>query len=104
LLVGKEHESHAWFEKFDTETIHLNTSINNAPVRQAIVQDQNVYASSLVNTWDGTTLTLDSSTGSILANRIAAGTKSNNKFTGVMMGDWNPHGDRSLDITGIYGF
>jgi hypothetical protein len=49
-------------------------------------------------------LTLDSSTGSILANRIAAGTKTNNKFTGVMMGDWNPWGDRSLDITGIYGF
>ena len=104
LLVGKEHETHAWFEKFDAETIHLSTSINNTPVRQAIVQDQNVYASSLVNTWDGTTLTLDSSTGSILANRIATGTKSNNKFTGVMMGDWNPYGDRSLDITGIYGF
>ena len=104
LSVGKEHESHSWFAHFDTETIHLNTSIDGAPVRQAIVQDQNVYASSLVNTWDGTTLTLDSSTGSILANRIAAGTKSNNKFTGVMMGDWNPYGDRSIDITGIYGF
>lgn len=78
--------------------------INDIGVRQAIVQAQNVYPSSLVNSWDGTTLSIDEKTNSVLANRIAAGTKTNNKFTGVMMGDYAPHGDESVELTGLYGF
>jgi hypothetical protein len=36
---------------------------------------------------------------------IAAGTKdNNNKFTGVMMGDWHTKGDESLDTPGLYGY
>jgi hypothetical protein len=58
----------------------------------------------LVNSWDGTTLSIDEKTNSVLANRIAAGTKTNNKFTGVMMGDYAPYGDESVELTGLYGF
>jgi len=36
---------------------------------------------------------------------IAAGSKdSENRFTGVMMGDWGAKGDESLDTPGMYGY
>ena len=47
----------------------------------------------------------DSENGAILSTMIAAGTKdNNNKFTGVLMGDWHSKGDESLDIPGLYGY
>jgi len=40
-----------------------------------------------------------------MAQMISAGTKdSNNRFSGVMMGDWHNHNDGSIDIPGLYGF
>jgi hypothetical protein len=40
-----------------------------------------------------------------MAKMIAAGTKdTNNRFTGVAMGDWSEKGDESLEQAGIYGF
>ena len=80
-------------------------------VAQAIAYDRTYYPSSLVNEWDGKTLSLDEENGAILATMIAAGTKDHaNRFTGVMMGNWTQHGDSSFDSdntrsnsSGIYG-
>ena len=74
-------------------------------VAQAISFNRNLYSSSLVNSWDGTTLTWDEENGTILSTMIAAGSKdSYNRFTGVMMGDWHAKGDESLDTPGLYGY
>lgn len=74
-------------------------------VAQAIAFDRNYYASSLVNDWDGKSLTWNAEDGAILSTMIAAGTKdNNNKFTGVMMGDWHTKADESLDMPGLYGY
>lgn len=73
-------------------------------IRQAIPFEHNIYASSLINSWNGS-LTLDNENGAILSTMMSAGTKDNqNKFTGVIMGDWAEKGDSSLDIPGLYGF
>lgn len=80
-------------------------SIDGIYVAQSIAFDRNYYPSSLVNEWDGTSLTWDEENGAILSTMIAAGSKDgSNKFTGVMMGDWRAKGDESLDIPGLYGF
>ena len=74
-------------------------------VAQAIAFDRNTYSSSLVNEWDGTSLTWNEEDGAILSTMIAAGSKdSSNRFTGVMMGDWHAKGDESLDVPGLYGY
>ena len=74
-------------------------------VAQGIAFAQNLYPSSLVNEWDGQSLSLDYENSAIIAKMIAAGTKDQrNRFTGVMMGDWHEKGDESLDIPGLYGF
>ena len=101
-----DEKTYWWDNDYDNGVIQLD-GIGKSPykMRQAIVFDQNVYPSSLVNTWDGVSLSLDTKTGSILANRIATGTKDRSgRFTGVMMGDWKPYGDETFDIEGIYGF
>ena len=73
-------------------------------IRQAIPFTQNVYSSSLINSWDNS-LTLDEENGAVLATMMSAGTKdSQNRFTGVIMGDWQTKGDSSLDVPGLYGF
>lgn len=80
-------------------------SVDGIYVAQSIAFDRNYYPSSLVNEWDGTSLTWDEENGAILSTMIAAGSKDgSNKFTGVMMGDWHVKGDESLDIPGLYGF
>ena len=72
--------------------------------KQAIPFSKNVYSSSLLNTWNGS-VTIDEDNGAVLAQMIAAGAKdSNNRFTGVMMGDWANYADNSLDTPGFYGF
>ena len=71
---------------------------------QPVVLTQNVYSSSLVNSWDGQELVIDEENCSILARAIAAGMKnSDNTFTGILMGDWHDNADESLNIAGIYG-
>lgn len=94
-----------WDNRFENTVLQLEGNCKGQVIRQAIVFDQNVYPSSLVNTWNGVALSVDEATGSILANRIATGTKDNSgRFTGIMMGDWSAYGDESVDIAGIYGF
>ncbi len=73
--------------------------------KQAITFCKNVYSSSLLNTWNSTTLTLDDKNNAVLARMISAGAKdSENRFTGVIMGDWAEKGDSSLNVPGLYGF
>lgn len=89
-------------EKYFT---YIYFEYENVRVAQAIAFAQNLYPSSLVNEWDGQSLSLDEENSAILAKMIAAGTKDQkNRFTGVMMGDWHEKGDESLDTPGIYGF
>ena len=73
-------------------------------VRQAITFVRNVYSSSLVNSWDST-LTLDQEHNAVLTRMVSAGSKdAENRFTGVMLGDWIDYGNSSIDIVGLYGF
>lgn len=74
---------------------------------QPILAIKNAYPSRVINQWDGKTLTIDEATGKILATAIAAGKKdSENRFTGVMIGDWEDQiSDTSVaQHTGVYGF
>lgn len=74
-------------------------------VAQSLAFDKNEYPSSLINSWNGTDLTLDEENSAVMAKMIAAGTKdTKNRFTGVAMGDWSDKGDESLEQAGIYGF
>lgn len=66
---------------------------------------QSHYPSSIVNDWDGKKLTLDEDKSVILSTMIGAGKKdSNNKFTGVLLGDWKENSDGSMPKIGLYGF
>lgn len=73
---------------------------------QPILVIQNKYPSAMVNKWNGKTLEIDKTNGTILSTMIAAGKKEeNNTFSGVLMGDCSPSGsDDSLRTTGLYGF
>ena len=84
---------------------YISFTHGTATVAQGIAFAQNLYPSSLVNEWDGQSLSLDEENSAIIAKMIAAGTKDQkNRFTGVMMGDWSEKGDSSLDVPGLYGF
>lgn len=69
-----------------------------------------VYASKVINSWDGS-LTLNENDGIILSTMMGAGYKGpENKFNGVVMGDMNPidkeeiKGNIFYTGAGIYGF
>jgi hypothetical protein len=74
---------------------------------------QNVFSSSLLNSWDGS-LTFDEENGTILSTMMGAGKKdSQNRFNGVLMGDLSPafeteEGVKALSDyysgIGLYGF
>lgn len=73
---------------------------------QPIYIYQNKYPTSIINDWNGE-LQIDQDGNAILAAKVVAGTKnSDNKFTGVMMGDWGNTDTENNIIknTGIYGF
>ena len=73
-------------------------------VRQAIAMTRNEYSSSLVNSWDGSLL-IDKENNAFLSKMVSAGSKDqNNRFTGVMMGDWQDNADASMQDVGLYGF
>ena len=94
-LTKEEYFTYIYYDDKETST----------RVAQAIAFSRNLYPSSLVNEWDGQSLSLDENNSAIMSKMIAAGTKdSKNRFTGVMMGDWHEKGDESLDIPGLYGF
>lgn len=96
-----------WTEDLLTDEYftYIYFDYDGARVAQAIAFAQNLYPSSLVNEWDGQSLSLDYENSAIIAKMIAAGTKDQrNRFTGVMMGDWHEKADESLDTPGLYGF
>lgn len=94
-LTKEEYFTYIYYDDKETGT----------HVAQAIAFSRNLYPSSLVNEWDGQSLSLDENNSAIMSKMIAAGTKdAKNRFTGVMMGDWHEKGDESLDIPGLYGF
>lgn len=74
---------------------------------QPILVYEDNYPSSTINAWDGVTITTDDSSGTILASALAAGKKDKeNKFSGVMLGDWS-RSDTASSVasqTGLYGF
>lgn len=73
---------------------------------QPILFERNDYAVSEVNGWDGN-LKIDEENGTILTTKFVAGKKdANNKFSGVVMGDWSQSDGESSIITtpGIFGF
>lgn len=94
LLTGNVYFTYLYFT--DTDSNY---------VAQSLAFDKNEYPSSLINSWNGTDLTLDEENSAVMAKMIAAGTKdTNNRFTGVAMGDWKDKGDESFEKAGIYGF
>lgn len=78
---------------------------------QPILNIQNRYFSSTINKWDES-LSIDNDSNTILAKMIGAGSKdSENRFSGVILGNWtgnvnqNDGGTFSLaDNIGLYGF
>lgn len=95
-----------WSEKYlkDEYFTYLQCVVSGVTIKQAIAFAINTYPSSLVNEWNGTSLSIDEANAAIIGQMFAAGTKnSKNEFTGIMMGDWSPKADESLDIPGIYG-
>lgn len=81
-----------------------NNGEDNWRVRHAIVFDRNLYSSSVLNKWNDQELIIDEENNLILTNALAAGTKStDNTFTGVILGDWSPYADESLNQSGLYG-
>ena len=60
----------------------------------------NPYGNEAINSWDGTTISIDNDKHTILAPQIGAGTKNDkNQFSGVVMGK-----DSVQNSTGLYGY
>ena len=96
-----------------TGQTEIKSEDRTATFVQALAFDRSLYPSSLINMWNGKTLTLDYENGAVLATMMAAGTKNatTGAFTGVMMGNWASKGDETFDsenkrenASGIYGF
>lgn len=107
ILYNNSNES---VEKLTTRPTIPSVYLSNNPQfiefkdkwKQPILFIQNKYPSTTISQWDGENVKIDG--GTVLGTSFAAGTKdSNNKFSGVMLGDWR--GDSDLkDHTGIFGF
>lgn len=87
----------------------VQITYNNAVVwTQPIVMTQNLYPSAMINKWDGKTLVMDESGGSIVGRMVGAGSKDQQgRFSGVLMGDWTENSSSGSALgtyTGLYGF
>ena len=83
---------------------YLRCEVGGYVFWQSIVFARNVYASSIINSWDGQLL-IDKEKNAILTRMLSAGVKdTKNRFSGVIMGDWSDYGDTSIDPIGLYGF
>lgn len=75
---------------------------------QPLLIMMNKYPSAMINEWDGELNVGALDKGTILAPRLVAGMKdNNNKFSGVMLGNWSESvSDASLtnSLTGLYGY
>lgn len=81
---------------------------NEIPVwTQPILVYEDRYPSTTLNQWNGSDISTDNETGTIVASAFAAGKKeSDNTFTGVMLGDWSrTDTDKAITKqTGVFGF
>ena len=87
-------------------TVLVRNSGNTLLWSQPILIYQQDYFSALINKWDGK-LVVDEDNNYILSAAMGAGTKdSNNKFTGVLLGNVaHVEGNTERSITtGVYGF
>lgn len=80
------------------------TENNTCIWAQPILMIDNRFGSSMLNKWDGS-LTIDINQNQILASTIAAGRKdSDNKFSGVLLGEVGKNSDLNNIITGLMGY
>ena len=74
---------------------------------QPVIVYQDIYSNNILNQWDGS-LTVDEANNSIFASMIGAGKKSSdNKFTGVLMGEVggiNANGEKINSRNGLFGY
>jgi hypothetical protein len=56
-----------------------------------------------INEWDGNSVEVNNDGGYVYAPQIGAGYKENNKFTGVVMGEYYIDTNKS-SATGLWGF
>lgn len=96
-------------EEEPTETYEEQIVIENQEVinrdliwLQPISISQTSFSSQIINKWDGKSVSTEGS--AVLAPMIAAGKKENDKFTGVIMGDWAEETNNVFLNTGLYGF
>ena len=86
---------------------HINAYSENDELlwTQPVLGLQNKYGSDLLNNWDGS-LQINANDNQVLAASIIAGTKSDNKFTGVAFGELNDiaEGSEKNISNGLLGF
>lgn len=70
---------------------------------QPIVVLETQFSSPTLSQWDGASVLQDDDNGTLTAPRLAAGRKEEDKFTGVVIGDWQQDGEDG-SCTGVYGF
>ncbi len=64
----------------------------------------NRYGNSLINQWDGNSISIKDDEGIILSPQVGAGKKENdNSFTGVFMGSVQEHADQDIE-SGLFGY
>jgi uncharacterized protein YcfJ len=66
----------------------------------------NAFSKSILNSWDGSSVDVNSEKGYVLAPQIGAGKKEdNNTFTGVLMGAYlGEDNSKNKEKNGLYGF
>lgn len=101
----REQQAYFWQPEMESDAkTFIGFEYNGVKVYQAIAFARNVYASSIINSWDQQLL-IDKEKNAILTRMLSAGVKDRkNRFSGVMMGDWSDYGDSSIDPIGLYGF
>ena len=83
----------------------LKDSSNELYYIHPIVFMTNAFSKELLNVWDGVSVQIDEEKGSILAPQIGAGLKdAQNKFTGVLMGQYIGDDASLSNKHGLYGF
>lgn len=85
---------------------HINAYSENDELlwAQPVLGLQNKYGSDLLNNWDGS-LQINDNDNRVLAASIIAGTKSNNQFTGVALGELSGVNDSENSVSsGLLGF
>ena len=101
LVVDKGYLSPNSHFPFDSTEGFLALKYNEDSVIHTIYFYKNSYGSTAINNWDGQKVHISDEKDKeqyILAPLIGAGTKSNNKFTGVVMGYDSSQG------MGLYGY